>query len=153
MDQVLPHGLDQNAPPTLPGSGNERQQWRQEINLLDKANLHYTLMEATRGKNQILIWGPWEWQAGSDQLIRLLAGLDHSSDFCLTVVGSGPQEDEIRYLIHTLGFDPYKVVRLAEVQYRDPDLKAHWIRQAEVVIEKIEADNNAWRIQAGQTRS
>lgn len=66
-----------------------------------------TSSEATEGSDPalcnptILVCGTWEWQYGGDMVVRALAKVlpRHPEASCL-ILGDGPQEDEIRYLVH-----------------------------------------------------
>jgi glycosyltransferase involved in cell wall biosynthesis len=129
----------------------QRRQRIQEIDAQDKARLRQALTTALTIEDRILIWGPWEWQAGADQLIRALSDVDGPEKKSPIVVGRGPQEDELRYLMRAAGFEPSSMIELSETELQSPETKARWLAQADVVIEKCDGDNSAWQIRRGPT--
>lgn len=82
----------------------------------------------------------WCWQNGPDLVLRAMAPLCRDGRLRVVFVGQGPQEDELRYLVHFLGLEGR--VRLVVA---DPAAypRAH---QADAVVDISDAQREGWRV-------
>ena len=95
---------------------------------------------------RILVWGYWKWENGIDILLRELGVYFKTQPISLRIVGLGPQEDELRYLAHSLGFGTQSMVGISEQEYQDPQVKSRWWRGVHLVINAIEGAVTTWRL-------
>lgn len=55
---------------------------------------------------------PWEWQYGTDQVLRALAPMAKAGKLQLYCCGNGSAEDELRYMAYFFGLDQKHIVRI-----------------------------------------
>jgi len=80
-----------------------------------------------------------------EMVLRSISALSQGRETFVAIIGSGPQEDEIRYLMSILMPAMHRVIKVDE---NEQVIKEQWLKWADILLE-IPDEAEAWKIRKG----
>ena len=94
----------------------------------------------------ILVWGPWRWSLGTDQVLRALGRILILKPARIIFVGFGTQEDELRYLANLFKLDTIEFVKLTMDAIQNTGTKKRWFSRSCFTIELEDDPKPVWKV-------